>query len=154
MGAIRAGEFGRKGVLAAGLIAFSSSSKTVRSVEHLRSTPSQTCSSSRVDGGHSFREYCEPVAQTYREQYPDFAIPWHKAGDGRDKDALGARHTNTLAHSARYPRRDPVELAEDIRMAIIVGLPDTSSSTGLARRILLDATELLAMISTSKDQLC
>ena len=42
--------------------------------------------SSRVDGGHSYREFCEPQAQSYREQYPDFTITWHEAGDGRDMD--------------------------------------------------------------------
>jgi hypothetical protein len=45
--------------------------------------------SSRMDGGHNFGEFCEPVAQTYREQYPNFTIAWHEAGDGRDKNALG-----------------------------------------------------------------
>jgi hypothetical protein len=54
-----------------------------------------------VDGGHSFREYCEPVAQTYREQYPDFTITWHEAGDGRDKDGLGhATYEYTCTFSA------------------------------------------------------
>lgn len=57
--------------------------------------------SSRVNGGHSFREYCEPVAQTYREQYPDFTITWHEAGDGRDKDAGGhATYQYTCTFSA------------------------------------------------------
>lgn len=42
--------------------------------------------SSRVDGGHGYKEFCEPQAQSYREQYPDFTITWHEAGDGRDMD--------------------------------------------------------------------
>jgi hypothetical protein len=57
--------------------------------------------SSRVDGGHGYREFCEPVAQTYREQYPDFTITWHEAGDGRDKDWLGhATYQYTCTFSA------------------------------------------------------
>jgi hypothetical protein len=42
--------------------------------------------SSRVDGGHGYDEFCEPQAKSYREQYPDFTITWHGAGDGRDMD--------------------------------------------------------------------
>jgi hypothetical protein len=57
--------------------------------------------SSRVDGGHGYKEYCDPVAQTYREQYPDFTITWHEAGDGRDKDLLGhATYQYTCTFSA------------------------------------------------------
>ena len=57
--------------------------------------------SSRVDGGHSYREFCEQVAQTYREQYPDFTITWHEAGDGRDKNWWGhATYQYTCTFSA------------------------------------------------------
>ncbi len=63
--------------------------------------------STRVDGGHSYREFCEPVAETYREQHPEFNVTWHEAGDGRDKDWKGHATYRYLARSrgAKRPRK-------------------------------------------------
>jgi hypothetical protein len=46
-------------------------------------------SSPWVDGGHSAKEYCEPLAEHYREIYPAFNISWRDLGEGRDKVGLG-----------------------------------------------------------------
>jgi hypothetical protein len=71
----------------------------LQSVQEAPKLPNFT--SSRVDGGHSFTEFCEPQAQAYREQYPGFTITWHEAGDGRDKDWAGhATYQYTCVFSA------------------------------------------------------
>jgi hypothetical protein len=41
-----------------------------------------------TDGGHSQREYCEPRAESYRAQHPNFTITW-RGSEANHKDMLG-----------------------------------------------------------------
>jgi hypothetical protein len=60
--------------------------------------------SPRVGGGHTQAEYCEPKAEAYRPQYPDYEIHW-KASEASDKDLIG--HVTYVYHCEFFATPKP-----------------------------------------------